>query len=534
VRRGAGPAGGHVRVAYSVAQVRAAEAAFMATLPEGALMQRAATGLAAACSDLLPRTYGARVVLLVGSGNNGADALWAGAMLARRGAHVTALLAAEPVADALQALLRSGGRADRVAPSWRGGQDAGQALARADLVLDGLVGIGGRGALRPLAAALADQLEQHCTVGRRAAQRGSGAVCEQLVGRRSAPATGGRLPLVVSVDVPSGVDADTGAVDGAAVRADVTVTFGTRKAGLLVGQGRGYAGRVLLVDIGLGPWLEPAPVEVLMAYDVGLLLPDPGAVADKYSRGVLGVAAGSQQYTGAAVLCTGAAVRAGAGMVRFVGAPHAAEQVRNRWPETVVTEATGADVVQAGRVQAWVVGPGLGTDDLAARTVEAVLAQDVPVLVDADALTVCAQHPQWLQQRTAPTLLTPHDREFARFGHEVGPDRVNSARRLARELGVHVLLKGDATIVAGPQGPARVNATGSPVLATAGSGDVLSGGAGALLAQGLGPLDAGSVAAHLHGRAGSLSAAGATTSASLVLTAWPHAVREARAGTIEP
>jgi len=511
-----------VRVAHSVAQVRAAEAAFMATLPEGALMQRAATGLAASCSDLLPRTYGARVVLLVGSGNNGADALWAGAMLTRRGAHVTALLAGEPVADALQALLRSGGRADRVAPSWRGGQDAGRALARADLVLDGLVGIGGRGALRPVAAALVDQLEQHCADGRRAAQRASGAGCEQLAGRRRAPASGGRLPLVVSVDVPSGVDADTGAVDGAAVRADVTVTFGTPKAGLLVGQGRGYAGRVLLVDIGLGPWLESAPVEVLTAYDVGLLLPDPGAAADKYSRGVLGVAAGSQQYPGAAVLCTGAAVRA------------AAEQVRSRWPETVVTEATGADVVQAGRVQAWVVGPGLGTDDLAARTVEAVLAQEVPVLVDADALTVCAQHPQWLQQRTAPTLLTPHDREFARFGHEVGPDRVDSARQLARELGVHVLLKGDATIVAGPQGPARVNATGSPVLATAGSGDVLSGGAGALLAQGLGPLDAGSVAAHLHGRAGSLSAAGATTSASLVLTAWPDAVREARAGTIEP
>ncbi|MCW2501289.1 MAG: carbohydrate kinase, YjeF related protein, partial [Frankiales bacterium] len=227
-------------------------------------------------------------------------------------------------------------------------------------------------------------------------------------------------------------------------------------------------------------------------------------------------------------LTVGAALRAGAGMVRFAGAPHAAEQVRSRWPEAVVTEATGARVLQAGRVQAWVVGPGLGTD--ADDTVEAVLAQPVPVLVDADALTIAARHPEWLRARTAPTLLTPHDREYARFGHDVGPDRIAAARRLATDLGVHVLLKGDATVVAGPDGPARVNPTGSPVLATAGTGDVLSGGVGALLAQGLTVLDAGSVGAWLHGRAGQLSAAGATTTAGLVLEAWPAAVREARAG----
>jgi hydroxyethylthiazole kinase-like uncharacterized protein yjeF len=242
----------------------------------------------------------------------------------------------------------------------------------------------------------------------------------------------------------------------------------------------------------------------------------------------VGGAAGSQVYTGAAVLSVGAALRAGAGMVRFAGAPHAAEQVRSRWPEAVVTEASGAQVVDAGRVQAWVVGPGLGTD--AHDTVEAVLAQDVPVLVDADALTIAAEHPHWLRRRSAPTLLTPHDREFARFGSEVGTDRVGAARRLATDLGVHVLLKGDATVVVGLEGPARVNPTGSAVLATAGSGDVLSGAVGALLAQGLDALDAGSVGAWLHGRAGVLSAAGAPTTAGLVLEAWPAAVREAGAG----
>ncbi len=126
---------------------------------------------------------------------------------------------------------------------------------------------------------------------------------------------------------------------------------------------------------------------------------------------------------------------------------------------TTVEPGDGDAVVGAGRVQAWVVGPGLGTDDAAAAVVRAVLAQDVPVLVDADALTVCAQHPQWLRDRTAPTLLTPHDGEFARFGSEVGPNRVGAAERLAADLGVTVLLKGDATVIAEPGRVTHVNAT---------------------------------------------------------------------------
>ena len=460
-----------MRYAHPVAQVRAAEAELMARLPEGALMQRAATGLAVACARRLGSVYAAPVALLVGGGDNGADALWAGAMLLRRGAAVCAVLTGEPRSDALAAFLGAGGRVVGDVPPQ-------------GLVVDGLVGIGGRGPLRPAAAALA----------------------EQVRGRE-----------VVAVDLPSGVDADTGAVEGTAVRAAHTVTFGTLKPGLLLA--RPWTGTVELVDIGLD--LPPAPVEVLTDDDVRALLPRPQPRDDKYTRGVVGVAAGSQQYTGAAVLAVGAAVRAGAGMVRFAGAPHAAEQVRSRWPEVVVSEHEGADVVEAGRVQAWVVGPGLGTDERAAATVEAVLAQDVPVLVDADGLTVAAQHPEWLSRRTAPTLLTPHDREYARFGSDVGPDRLAAARRLAESLGVHVLLKGDATVVVGPDGPTRVNATGTPALATAGTGDVLSGAAGALLAQGLDPLDAGSVAAHLHGRAGAAAAGGGTTSAYAVLEHWP-------------
>ncbi len=470
-----------MRHAHTVLQVRAAEAELMARLPAGALMQRAAAALAVACARELDHVYAAKVGLLVGGGDNGADALWAGALLARRGAQVTAVVLREPSGNqvpALSALLGAGGRRR-------------DALPTVDLVVDGLVGIGARGPLRADAESLARSVE------------------------------GARI---VAVDLPSGVDADTGAVPGYAVRAVRTVTFGTVKPGLLVA--REHVGRLELVDIGLD--LPPAPVEALEPADVAALLPTGAAVSDKYSRGVLGVVAGSQTYPGAAVLSVGAAVRAGAGMVRFAGASHPAEQVRLRWPEVVVSELDGADVTEAGRVQAWTVGPGLGTDEQAAASVEAVLAADVPVLVDADALTVCAQHPDWLRRRSAPTLLTPHDREFARFGTPVGDDRIGAARRLAGELGVTVLLKGDATVVVGPDGPARLNPTGSSVLATAGSGDVLSGGAGALLAQGLSALDAGSVGAYLHGAAGLVSARGASTSASLLWDAWTQAVREVR------
>jgi hydroxyethylthiazole kinase-like uncharacterized protein yjeF len=459
-----------MRAAHTVAQVRAAEEPLLAAgVP---LMARAATGLAVAVARRLPFLYGARVALLVGAGNNGADTLWAGAWLARRGAAVVAVLVGDPVPDAFAAFLRAGGRVGTA-----------DALDGAEVVLDGLVGIGGRGPLRPAAAEVV---------------------------ARVGPS------YVVAVDVPSGVDADTGAVSPGAVRADLTVTFGTLKPGLLLA--RGHVGEVELVDVGLA--LPQAAVEALTDTDAAALLPVPDAGADKYGRGVLGVVAGSPAYTGAAVLTVGAAVRAGAGMVRYVGTGTPEALVRGRWPEAVVTGSVEA----TGRVQAWVVGPGLGLEGGA--VLRQVLAADVPVLVDADALTLCAQEPELVRDRTAPTLLTPHDREFARFGAEVGDDRLGAARRLAADLGAHVLLKGDATVVAAPDGRARVNTTGTTALASAGSGDVLAGVVGALLAQGLDPLDAGSVGAHLHGRAGALAGPGA----SGLVEAWPAVLRAVGAG----
>jgi hydroxyethylthiazole kinase-like uncharacterized protein yjeF len=451
-----------VRRAFSVEEVRAAEDPLLvAGVP---LMARASTALAVEVSHRLPSVYGARVVLLVGSGNNGADALYAGAWLARRGASVVAVLAADPVQHAVQDFLSAGGRVGMP-----------QALRGAEVVLDGLVGIGGRGPLRPAAAELVAGIE-------------SG--------------------LVVAVDVPSGVDADTGAVSEGAVRADVTVTFGALKPGLLLA--RENVGELRLVDIGLG--LDSGGVEVLEDQDVADRWPRPQASQDKYRRGVLGIAAGSSAYTGAAMLCVGGALASGVGMVRYVGP---VEQVRIAWPEAVVTR----DVKGTGRVQAWVLGPGLGLEALEIGV--DVLERPEPVVVDAGALTLCAEHPYLLQRRTAPTLLTPHDGEFLRFGEPAGEDRVAAARRLAERLGVHVLLKGSATVVAAPDGRVRVNATGSAYLATAGTGDVLAGSIGALLAQGLDPLDAGSLAAHVHGLVG----AEARTGPSAMLERWPGVLR---------
>ncbi|MET7457036.1 NAD(P)H-hydrate dehydratase [Streptomyces sp. NPDC005574] len=489
-----------MRTAFSVETVRTAERDLMARLPEGALMQRAAAGLAAASADLLGRVYGARVVLLVGSGDNGGDALYAGARLARRGVGVTAVLLApeRTHAGGLAALRRAGGSTlphgapgQPPAPSTQAGHRAEELIARADLVLDGIVGIGGKGGLRPDAVPLAAAAERSRAV-------------------------------VVAVDLPSGVDADTGEVRGTALRADVTVTFGAHKPGLLIDPAREYAGAVRLVDIGLALPAVPE-LEALQHADVAALLPLPGAESDKYRRGVVGIAAGSARYPGAAVLAVSGALRGGAGAVRYVGP--AADAVIARFPETLVSDRGPR---KAGRVQAWVVGPGAGDD---AATVAEVLASDVPVLIDADGLRLA--DPDAVRSRTAPTLMTPHAGEAAALlgvgREEVESARLTSARELAGRYGATVLLKGSTTLVADSGGgAARVNATGTSWLATAGSGDVLSGLAGSLLAAGLPALDAGSTAAYLHGLAGRFASDGAPVGAHDVAAAIPSAWRDVR------
>ncbi len=437
-----------MRRAHTVEQVRAAEAALMSTLPEGALMQRAAAGLAYSVLDLLGQAYGARVTLLVGSGDNGGDALYAGALLARRGVRVSAWpLSDTPHPAGLRALTRAGGRVVDTAPR-----------ERQDLVVDGIVGIGGRPGLRSEAVAALDALAG--------------------------------VP-VVAVDVPSGGDVDSGEIDGAAVRADVTVTFGTHKVALLVDPAATYAGAVHLVDIGLD--LPPAAVEALQPHDVAALVPRPDEHAHKYTRGVVGVRAGSATYPGAGVLCVAGAAAGLCGMVRYVAG--ARDEVVAAHPE-VVTET--------GRVQAWTVGSGGGAD-VATMLAEA-RADGVPLVVDADALALVDG------PLDVPAVLTPHAGELSRMtgasreAIEAAPLR--HAREAAQRYDAVVLLKGRRTLVARPDGDVRVTITGVPWLATAGAGDVLAGMVGALLAAGLETYDAASVGSWLHGAAATYASHG--------------------------
>lgn len=472
-----------MRPAYHVEDVRAAERALMATLPEGTLMQRAAAGLARRCALILDDqtggVYGRRVHLLVGSGDNGGDALYAGAMLADRGAAVSArLLRPDRVhKGGLAALRQAGGRVTDAAPT------------AVDVVVDGIVGIGGRGGLRPDAAAAFTEATR-------------------------------TDPVVVAVDVPSGVDVDTGNVAGDTVIADVTVTFGCLKPAHVVGPAAPRAGHVELVDIGLELTAAPA-VEVPERRDVEDWWPRLEPSSEKYLRGVVGIATGSATYPGAAVLGVGGALAGPTGMVRYVGT--ARDFVLQAHPSVICTE----DIAKAGRVEAWVCGSGLGTDGAARKTLRTILDADVPAVFDADALTILAEDLAVLSDRARPSVVTPHDREFARLaGGEPGADRVEAARDLAARTGAVVLLKGDRTVVATPEGRAYANPTGTSALATGGTGDVLAGLLGSLLAAGVEPAEAAAAAAYVHGLAGREAARGGPVTAADVVEALKPVVRD--------
>ncbi|WP_432942342.1 NAD(P)H-hydrate dehydratase [Kribbella sp. CA-253562] len=461
-----------MRRAHTVEQVRAAEAELMARLPDGTLMQRAATGLAVAIGNFIGRTYGARVVLLVGSGDNGGDALYAGEKLARRGAQVIAVLLSDKVhPGGLAALRIAGGRV--------GGPEE---IAGADVVVDGIVGIGGRPGLKPEALEAVRLAEQY------------------------------GVP-VVAVDTPSGVDVDSGETPDEHVRAALTVTFGTHKICHFVDPAAEACGPVHLVDIGLD--LPPAAVEVLQASDVRALYPVPRGESDKYSRGVLGMMAGSAQFPGAAVIATAGALAGPIGMLRYVGPEPVAEAVRAAHPEIVVGE---------GRVQAWAVGSGLGSE-LDVEKVRDLLDSEEPIVLDADGVKALDDSGDHVN-----VLITPHAGELSRLLHvdraTVEAERLKHARLAAERFDVTVLLKGSTTVVAAPDGRTRVNTNATPWLATAGSGDVLAGLCGALLAAGLDPLDAGSVGAYLHAAAARLASSAGPITAMAIAGALPAATRQ--------
>ena len=433
---------------YPVAEVRAAEEDVMARVPEGSLMARASFGLAVECARLLREVTGGvagrRIVVLVGSGNNGGDALFAGAELQRRGAQVTAIpMAPNRHEPGTRALLAAGGRVVDSA------QSHDLLLAQADLIMDGIVGIGASGPLRADAAS--------------------------MVARAN-----GADALRVAVDIPSGVDPDSGAVeDHVAFDADLTVTFGLAKRGLFAMPGREFVGAVRVVDIGLDRYAGTSNWQVLEARDVLPMVGEPEVDDHKYRRGVVGVAAGSRRYPGAAVLTVGGARYAGTGMTTILdrGDGVAAEAVR-AYPDLVTTheDPRGLD-----RVRAWVCGPGFVGDHADVELIAGLLECNVPVVLDAGALSavaadrglreaILARH-----QRGSITVLTPHAGEYrALFGSD--PDA-------AVGIGAIVVRKGPATSVEDPFGGGFLDSAGTAVLATAGSGDVLAGLIAGLLAH---------------------------------------------------
>nr|WP_225443432.1 NAD(P)H-hydrate dehydratase [Lolliginicoccus lacisalsi] len=459
-----------------------------ARVADGVPMRRAAWGLAAVVArELRARTgaiTGRRVGLLVGSGDNGGDALWAGAFLRRRGVAVDAVLLSPDRAHpaGLAALRAAGGR---IVPR----------LGEPDLVLDGIVGISGHGPLRPAAA------EHVAGIG--------------------AP--------IIAVDLPSGVDPGSGAVQGPAVRAALTVTFGARKpVHALAGES---CGDIEVVDIGL-ELLSPSLAELTDA-EVAARWPVPGPRDHKYTLGVTGVVAGSARYRGAAVLAAGGAISSKSGMVRCFGG--AAGAVVERYPEALVAD----DLPDPGsgsspRVDGWVAGPGMGTSEQARSWLEAVLQRDAPTVVDADGLTLLAADPSLLRGRQAPLVLTPHDGELARLtGEPVGDDRIAAAAGASRRYGATVLLKGHATIIASPGSAPMVVRARSSWAATPGTGDILAGMTGALLSAGLPAREAAAMAAHAHARAARIAAGGGPAdggpiSASQLLAAVPAAIRALR------
>ncbi|MDV8000995.1 bifunctional ADP-dependent NAD(P)H-hydrate dehydratase/NAD(P)H-hydrate epimerase [Rhodococcus sp. IEGM 1408] len=496
-----------MRRAHPVEAIRSAERPLIEAAAESgdpdAVMRRAAAGVAHHTAELLrERTggvYGRSVLLLVGSGDNGGDALYAGVVLRGRGCRVDAVLVDPDRAHVrgLAALLRAGGRIRRM-------QTPGSHEPVPDVAVDGVAGLGGVGPVRAPAARLVQSL-----------------------------AAAG-VPWV-AVDLPSGVDADTGTVHTPHVPATLTVTFGAlRRAHLLASPA---CGRVEVVDIGL-TGIPPGPQTIASPdpAEVGRSWPVPGPGDDKYTQGVVAIRAGSERYPGAAVLCTSAAVAATSGMVRYVG-PGARAVLAAR-PEVVCHPS----VAEAGTAQSWIVGPGSGTGAEAVADIDAVLARGRPTVLDADALTCVAAHPVLLRSSTAPVLLTPHAGEFDRLtGGWDRADRPGALRRYVaglRDRGIEatVLLKGRVTLVDDGETTWSHDA-GSSWAATAGSGDVLSGVAGALLANGMGAGGAASwpavAAVVAHGEAARAAArrtggAGAPIGAGDLLAALPGAISALR------
>jgi len=471
----------------TAAEMRAIEAAAeQGDMSLPSLMQRAGEAVARVTGDLAD---GGDVLILIGPGKNGGDGLACARALAAAGNRVTVYLFNRQVdEDTGAAVVRASEDQSRGVLSGLAGNSA--------VVVDALLGIGQS---RPPDPNLISILETVNT------QRGS--------------STRG-----VAVDIPTGVDAGTGAIWNHAFRADVTVCMGFLKRGLVLHPGSDYCGQIRLIDLGFPPSAAASvAVSVPTASDIAGIIPVRQADSNKGSGGRVLVISGSRDYVGAPVLVSMAAYRIGAGLVQvavptsvqLAVAAHVLEPIYLPLPEhdgRVCSESLAAITHALPSARAVVLGPGLGLSSETISFVSSLVLdtkelEGKPVVVDADALNALSQIPEWWRSK-ASMVVTPHPGEMSRLTElkieAIQADRVGTALRYAAEWGHVVVLKGAGTVVATPDGTASINPTGGPNLATAGTGDVLSGAIGGLLAPGCSPFDAAVCGVYLHGVAGDM------------------------------
>lgn len=470
------------------------------------LMDRAGRGVADVVHHLadLAGSDSASVLLIAGPGNNGGDAFAAARHLRELGYHVEVWLAgaeSRVQGDALKQLSLLRGESvpveELAAPEdWA---EAMEEPAPAEFIVDGLLGTGSRGPARgPVACAI------------------------QFINRMANDA------FIVSIDIPSGVNADTGIAEGDAVNADITATLGLPKRGLVEAPALEFVGCLEVVDIGYPRTLiEEAPadpaVELIYSHEMRRLLPRRARISHKGTFGRVLLIGGARGYAGAIALAARAAARSGAGLTTALVPRGIAPVVAGASLETMVAEGaeTAEGALSAEAVRAWadrldgfdavLAGPGLTRGAEAAAIVHELLARcRVPLVLDADALNVLAGEAGRIGDSRCPVLLTPHPGEMGRLlGADtatVQGDRLASARAAADATGATVVLKGAATVVTARERPAFVNMTGNPGMATGGSGDVLAGLLTGLVGQGIAPFDAAKAAVFLHGRAGDMAA----------------------------
>lgn len=466
-------------------------------IPGAVLMENAAAATMAEMERFFNGLAGIKVGIICGKGNNGGDGLALARRLRIRGVPVRVALLApfaslSGEAKLNLAILR---KTDVEVLPNASSKALAEVVAWSDILVDAMLGVG-------LTAPL----------------RGIYALASELMDVAGRP--------VVAVDIPSGIDADTGAVKGSAVRADLTVTMALPKRGLVLHPGASYAGTVRVADIGI-------PTEVVEAERIAAHMLDRSEVwgilgerrrdVHKGDFGHLLVVAGSLGKAGAAVMAARGALRSGAGLVTVAAPVSVVPVVQQQVVEAMCIPAaesidgtlgSGADVelLKALRsMDALAIGPGLSTHYEAAQSVQGLVRRaDLPMVIDADGINALASSPAILKQAKAPIVLTPHPGEMARLQGrtiaDVQHDRVGTAQGFARKHRVTVVLKGAATIVASSAGDVWVNTTGNPGMATGGTGDVLTGMIGSFLAQGYGPEDAACLGVYLHGLAGDLAA----------------------------